>query len=348
MKTLQILILILLLYVSFGCGKKDKPQEESATPHAQQGTQTPVPESPDDKKVVMQINEQNYTNKDFKNFIKVQYSGIAEESPNPRLLSRLFDSYQEQKLIGYVASRENIQVSQAEYEGYIAKLDKPGPNQPPMDKVAITETIMIQKFLDNRVYSSVDVTRKEIEAYYKTHTDDYRTKQQVLLHQILVPNREQALKIIGELNNNPDRFEEIARAQSISLEKNNGGKMGYFEEGTLPQDMEKAVFSLKINSISPVFESSYGFHIFKISERKKERLQFIDKVAPEIKNIVMSEKLSNALKNFMDQSKQELKISITYDNLYFKYQPVDGGDEINKGEPNNEKTTSTDTEPTDY
>lgn len=350
MKTLKLLILIVFISMYIGCGKKEKPQDNNtANSTAEQSVKTKVKDSPEDAKVVMQIGEQKYTNKDFKNFIKLQYAGIAEESPNPRLLSRLFDSFAEQKLIGYVANQQNIPVSDEEYQNYVRTLEKPSPNQSPHDKNVIIEAIKIQKYLNTKIYNSINVSQKEIEAYYNSHKDDYRIRQQILLHQILVPNREQALKIIGELNNNPQKFEEIARTQSISQEKVNGGKMGYFEEGTLPQDMEKAVFSLKINSISPIFQSDYGFHIFKVSEKKKERLQFLEKVAGEIKNKVMSEKLSNAFQEFLDRSRKELKIIFTYDALYFKYHPVDaGGQETNTGDRNNENTSSNDADTTNY
>jgi parvulin-like peptidyl-prolyl isomerase len=141
------------------------------------------------------------------------------------------------------------------------------------------------------------------------------------LYQILVKDRETALKIRGELKNFPQKFEEMAKKHSISMEASKGGLMGYFEKGTLPKDMEDVVFSLPLNTISPVVESSYGFHIFKITQKKRERLLYLNKVKSEIKNNLLSNKLREAYREFLNQARERLKIKINYKELYFQYQP---------------------------
>ena len=71
-------------------------------------------------------------------------------------------------------------------------------------------------------------------------------------------------------------------------------------------------------------ESSYGFHIFKITEKKKGRLLYLDKVKPEIKQILMSEKLRDAYQDFLVSAARELTITIKYNDLYFDYQKIEG------------------------
>ena len=91
----------------------------------------------------------------------------------------------------------------------------------------------------------------------------------------MVNDREKLLKIRSELLKQPSRFEEIARSESISPEAANGGAMGFFEKGMLPQEMEEVVFSLKVNEISPIVESPYGFHLFKVTQKRKARMQLL-------------------------------------------------------------------------
>jgi parvulin-like peptidyl-prolyl isomerase len=162
-----------------------------------------------------------------------------------------------------------------------------------------------------------------------------------MLYQILTKDKETALRIRGLLDNNPQRFEEIAKKESISVEASKGGLMGYFEEGTLPKDMEQVVFSLQPNTISPVVESSYGFHIFKISQKKKGRLLFLDKVRDEIKQKLTAEKLRNAYREFLNTTNQGLTIEIKHDNLYFKYQNIEG-DEIKQTSNSGNLSSSSD------
>ncbi len=93
------------------------------------------------------------------------------------------------------------------------------------------------------------------------------------------------------------------------------------------EDMENVVFSLAVNSISPVVESSFGYHIFKITKRKRERLLFQKRVEPEIRNKLMSDKLRDAYKTFLEQSIEQLNITVKHNALYVQYEPVSGGNE---------------------
>jgi parvulin-like peptidyl-prolyl isomerase len=340
-KTLfNTIFIILLMVLVIGCGKDNDSNakgDESTVenqPNAQNKTELPKKQDPVDPKdamVVMEINDQKLTNKDFKNFIKAEYAGIAEGPPNPRLLSRIFDSYKERKIVAFKAERANVPVIQEEIDKYLAKIDN-SDDKSSIDKNAVIESIRVQKYLFLKVYKEIDVSNTEINKYYRDHLEDYRKKREVLLHQILVKDRESALRIRGQLNNYPDRFAEIAQKESISAEAKSGGVMGYFEEGTLPKDMETVVFSLNLNSISPVVESAYGFHIFKITKRKKSRLLYLNRVEKEIKDKLLSEKLRNAYLDFLTLSKQQLNININHNALYFAYNRAEGSHTQSEGD----------------
>jgi parvulin-like peptidyl-prolyl isomerase len=331
-----IILVALLCCFCFYCSKKT-PSEQDAKPGEKLAEAVPA----DDGKIILQINEKQFSNKDFKQFLKDQYPNMSEnldEVISPRLLSRIFDSFVEHKIILYAAEKEEIPVNQKEFADYLEKLKiTPGD----IDKTAITDAVKVQKFLYYKVYNNIEVSDKEIDEHYRQHIDEFRKQPEVLLYQILVKDREAAVKIRGILKNAPRKFEEIAREQSISMEASKGGLMGYFEKGTLPKDMEDVVFSLSIDTISPVVESSYGFHIFKITEKKKERLLYLDKVKPEIKNKLLSEKLREAYREFLAQAKTSLKIDISPEDLYFEYQPLNNNNENEKKEGEGDESKET-------
>jgi parvulin-like peptidyl-prolyl isomerase len=349
---LNVLFFILLILLISGCGK-DKPSDSTSDQSSANSQDKTIPlkkKEPVDPKnalVIMQIDDQKLTNQNFKDFIKAEYAGIAEGTPNPRLLSRIFDTYKERKIVAYLATQANVPVDQLEINKYMAKIDS-SDSDSPIDKTSVIESIKVQKYLFLKIYQNIEVTKPEITKYYNQHINDYRKKSEVLLHQILVKERETALRIRGELKNYPRRFAEIAKKESISVEAKSGGLMGYFEEGTLPKDMEKVVFSLNLNSISPVVESAYGFHIFKITKRKKSRLLYLKRVEKEIKNKLMSEKLRGAYLQFLAQSKQQLNININHSALYFAYNVPESEKAQSEGDTNNETINSPNSSNTRY
>jgi len=322
MKIVQFTLISLLLLLCFNCGKDTT---------SDQGTETEEKIKTIESignKIVLQINDKGFSNKDFQHFVKVKHPDFSSSKPKseseieltPKLLSRLFDSFVDHKIISFIADQRNIPVVEEEINNHLTKLSISGDS---IDKNQIIESIKVQKYLYHKVYDNIAVSEEEIRYYYNTHRDEFQSKMQVLLYQILVNDRETAVKIRAKLNNNPRRFEEIAKKQSISMEAHKGGLMGYFEKGTLPEDMENVVFSLNPYSISPVVESSYGFHIFKVTKKKEGQKLYLKKVKPEIENKLLAEKMGNAYREFLAKAKQELLINKKYKELYFDYQRID-------------------------
>ncbi|MGH9827767.1 MAG: peptidylprolyl isomerase, partial [Blastocatellia bacterium] len=61
-------------------------------------------------------------------------------------------------------------------------------------------------------------------------------------------------------------FASLARQYSEAPNAEQGG-LNYYEEGQLPDVLERAIKVLQPGEISPVIQSNYGFHIFKLERR---------------------------------------------------------------------------------
>ncbi len=68
-----------------------------------------------------------------------------------------------------------------------------------------------------------------------------------------------------------ENFEEIAKKESDDeITKEYAGDLGFFGKGEMVQEFEQAAFNLKIGEISEVIETSYGFHIIKVTDKKED------------------------------------------------------------------------------
>ncbi|MCB9252189.1 MAG: peptidylprolyl isomerase [Flavobacteriales bacterium] len=52
----------------------------------------------------------------------------------------------------------------------------------------------------------------------------------------------------------------------------NGGELGYFKRGQMVSAFEAMAFKLKPDSVSPIIETQYGYHILKLIDRKGEKI----------------------------------------------------------------------------
>jgi parvulin-like peptidyl-prolyl isomerase len=275
-------------------------------------------------KVILTIGSAVLNNQDLKNFIQLQYADIFEKKNNDKLLSRLFDVFCEQQVILFKAGQEGIQVGDDEVAAFLGEAQARG-QAPTLDRELVRNTLKVQKFLLAGAYRDIDVTAAEIARYYEAHLGDYQKTEEIELYQIMLNDREKLLQVRSELLDQPARFAETARSESISPEAAKGGAMGFFEKGMLPREMEEVVFSLKVNEISPIVESPYGFHLFKVTRKRKSRTQLLDAVTDEIRSKLLSSKLTAAYADFLSGLKAEVPVQAHYENLYFTYIKPDPG-----------------------
>ncbi len=317
-------VIFLCLAVFFCQCNKKSLDDDSVTPID--------PAVAGESKVILTIGGAALSNHDLKNFIQLQYADIFEKKNNDKLLSRLFDVFCEQQVLLFKANQEGIPVDDDEITAFLGEAQSRG-QAPTLDRNLVRNTLKVQKYLLAGAYRDIAVNDAEIAGYYEAHLGDYKKTEEIELYQIMLNDREKLLRIRSELLEQPARFAESARGESISPEAGKGGAMGLFEKGMLPEEMEKVVFSLKVNEISPIVESPYGFHLFKVTRKQKSRMQLLAAVKDEIRSKLLSSKLTDAYAAFLQGLKAEVPVQARYENLYFNYSKPDSG--VNDNENKN-------------
>ena len=81
--------------------------------------------------------------------------------------------------------------------------------------------------------------------------------------------RKKAEDILTEVKENGN-FEELAKKYSEDHSNAGiGGDLGYFSRGGMIKEFEDVAFSLNVGEISDVVESKHGYHIIKITDKKR-------------------------------------------------------------------------------
>lgn len=121
-----------------------------------------------------------------------------------------------------------------------------------------------------------------------------------------------AEKIQKEVEKNPNKFDELAKKESMdSASAKKGGSLGYVIKGQMVDKFDKALFKLKEGQISDIVKTEYGYHIIKADKEddfNKQKSQLKTKII-EQKVQKNPKLLTNAYKDLLKEYNVDYKDS---------------------------------------
>lgn len=271
---------------------------------------------------VLNIEDRTFTNADF--IAYVEALGVGREAQlDAESLSRLFDRFVEEKLLLAAARKQGVTSTEAENRAYLEKLADAGAAlkaEAAPSEDSLRDRLLVEKYTA-LIFQTLRVEDAEIAAYYEQHKRDFLLPERYKVSQILLPTEDRAVEVLRRLASAPEtEFRRIAAEESTGPEATKGGEMGLFKAGDLPADMEKTIFALQEGRLSQVFESSYGYHIFRLDRRFQPQLLTLEEAAPAIQARLIEEKTKDALARHLEELRATLAWGQRTDHLFFIYQ----------------------------
>lgn len=186
----------------------------------------------------------------------------------------------------------------------------------------VERNILAPKMKLQMVDQKVVMTEPMLKEYYETNKARYFKPAEFRVSQILLkvdPSmtdeqkgkiREKADTILKQLKEGAD-FAELAEKESNDLSSIKGGDIGSFHVGEAVPEFEEAAKSLKVGEISGVFETIYGFHIIKLTDRKDPRQLTYEEIKEKLKVQLTEKEKDRLFKQWMEELKAKAKISYT-------------------------------------
>jgi peptidyl-prolyl cis-trans isomerase D len=183
--------------------------------------------------------------------------------------------------------------------------------------------------IDNaKLEAQTQVTPDDLRSYYNQHRDDFRESEQVNVRHILIKTpprgadgkpdqkgveaaRAKAEDILKQLKAGA-KFEDLAKKYSEDPgSASNGGSLGWIGRGRTVPEFEKSAFSLPKGGTSDLVQSSYGFHIIHVDDKKEASLKTLDEVKAQIEPILKQQKVAQVA----DRQARELLTDARKDGL---------------------------------
>lgn len=181
-----------------------------------------------------------------------------------------------------------------------------------------TKYLKLNLLQEEALIENVEATEEEIQAKYDAQ------KTEVNARHILVEDEATANEVKQKLEAGGD-FAELAKEYSTEPQaQTSGGDLGWFGKGQMVPEFEEAAFALEPGVISDPVQTSFGFHIIEVIEKREIEKSYEDmkeELAREVKlekadtsalfgtvaqlmkdgNVeIKDEDLSAALANFLD------------------------------------------------
>ena len=188
-------------------------------------------------------------------------------------------------------------------------------------KKEIRGQMMRARLLRREVKAKILVSDEEIGEYYNKNRQDYEGKETVRIKQILLLLPPDAAKtIIAKVKNeamqlhkrimNGESFDLMALNYSQGPAAAQGGDVGFIGRGTIIPEVEAVAFILPVGQVSEVIESSVGFHIIQVVDKKGAGLKPLAAVREEIKTKIEDEKLDKKYDEWIASVRAKSHIAI--------------------------------------
>jgi peptidyl-prolyl cis-trans isomerase C len=204
------------------------------------------------------------------------------------ILPALVERFVDLKLLGDRAEASGLN-DDAEVKETMAKLQQD-----------VVREVYLRRYLKERVTDEV------LQARYQDFLKANPPQPEVHARHILVPTKEEAEKVIEQLDSGKE-FIAVAAEASKGGSAQNGGDLGWFVKGDMVPEFADAAFAIEPGQIGkdPV-ETQFGWHVIKVEERRDRQPPSFEEVKPTLEGEAQQEIVTALLKELREGAEIEI------------------------------------------
>jgi len=294
--------------------------------------------------VVAKVNGKSILGRDLEQRVRAELAAIGNpawkdlrEDYRKELTGSALAQLVGDELLYQKATSVGVSVSQTDVQAEFEKIAKTYPDDAAMntelanrgmDRAALMQALakelVIDKYLRENVTGKIVITPEEVAKYHAEYPDQFKHPDLIRSSHILITvppganaeqekqARQRAEDLLARLKKGED-FAALAKDNSMDPSASRGGDIGLTADGDLEAEYEQAAAKLKVGEISDVVRTVYGFHIIKLTDRKKAGIATLDEVREELSAYLKSQKEDDEIAKLVQtlQSQSKIEILIT-------------------------------------
>lgn len=264
--------------------------------------------------------------------LKEQYPDMFEGADGEgRMLEfqqRLLDNMINNVLIRQAAEELGIEVSDGDVTAEIESLKQGFQSdeqfnealaQAGMDVEALEKQVREQLVTEKLLASlseDVDISDDEVETYYTSNEAQFTEQAAVHASHILFDPDDKATaeEVLAEVKDGGD-FSALAKEYSKDPgSAANGGDLGWPSTPFVPE-FQEAADALEVGEISDLVETTFGWHIIKVIEKRETRVKPLEEVKEQIVEILKQQYNADTYQQFLNEQREKAEIEILIPEL---------------------------------
>lgn len=170
------------------------------------------------------------------------------------------------------------------------------------DLLELTRLNVLQQTMEERYLKDKKPTEQELRAEYENQVAALPKLEYHARH-ILVATEPFAQGVVQRLEKG-DKFEDVAKKESMDSSKDNGGDLGWFTPDRMVKPFADAVVSLKPGDFThkPV-QTQYGWHVIQLVDTRPLSPPAYDQVKQRLEQVVQAKKFKAYTDDLISKAK---------------------------------------------
>jgi hypothetical protein len=255
-----------------------------------------------DERVIATVGDRQVEVETLQEYLEAA-TGMSWQAVNETVASRLFDQFLDQEVMAFAAQHR---------EGASVPVDQ-GPRS------------ASARLLVSHLCGSVPpVDEGLIELEIAARSEETRPAR-AHVRQMLLVDLETARAARRRLDLG-EAFEDVSREVSRAPNADEGGQLGFLDQGSLPQGLDEVVFSLAEGEVSDPVQSPSGYHIFQVLEVVPEGPATRAELELSVRRELADDAQREFFRRCVERTAEDVGVEIFRDHLWFRYEGRHGGE----------------------
>ncbi len=248
------------------------------------------------------------------------------------LKNEILDGLIEREVLYQASQKAGIEIADQKVDEQLAAIKKRFPSEAEFKaalgkmnltedevKMQISRGLAIRALVEQQIASKIVITDAETKAYYDGNPQMFKQPAQVKASHILIKvdagaddakktEARKKIEMVQQKIKAGGDFAELAKEYSEGPSNVRGGDLGFFRRGQMVKPFEDAAFAMKVNEVSEIVETRFGYHIIKVYEIKPDQTLAYADVKDKISQRMKQEKIEKDAIQYIGQLKKDAKI----------------------------------------